>query len=207
MCNFLNKIFNFSSWNWDAISTIVLAITFVVIAIQAWATRKFTKFSVMPSASFFLRSARTMYNRANNRSDLEFPKSIPLEQKLKTLLIIRNNSRFPILFRVKIKLEIDGKRPIFLEEFWKKSLPANFEITRYPNVIDLNKYLSEKDDVGDKKVIAQIKYSYSPEFAPEIKSKTFSQTWTFDLNTYEWRGPAGIEDINISLPGEEEIKK
>ena len=210
MFDFLNKVLNWNGWNWpgwEAVSAIALTITIIVIAVQACATKKFTKFSVMPRVRFYLRSRKTAFSRSKNKLNLTLPRSMGLKEKLETLFIVLNNSEFPALLKVKIRFEINGKRGSFIKEFWKKPLPASSKISLYPNVINLERAIKEVGSIKDKKIIAHIKYAYGPEFAPEIKSKTLSQTWIFDLNKYEWRGPAGIEDINIYLPGEEKIKK
>lgn len=192
------------NWNgWEAISTIALISTIIVIAIQAHATKKFTKFSVMPSVSFVLRSRKTIYNRSSNTLDLELPESMEMKEKLKTQFIIRNNSKFPIFFKVKITFEINGKRRPPFKDYWENPLPADSEIIRYPEVVHLENFIKEIDNIKGKKIIAHIKYAYAPKFAPEVSSKTIRETWTFDLEKYEWVGPAGIRDIMIFLPGED----
>ncbi len=203
------QIINWDGWDWKgwaAISAIVLACTFIFIAKQAKATKKFTKFSVMPSASFFLRSAKTVYNRSKKRLDLELPESMEIEEKLETLFIIRNNSKFPILFKVKIIFEINNKRRSLFKDYWKKPLPANFKISKYPDVVHLENFIKEINDIEDRKITAHIQYTYAPRFAPKARPRTLLETWIFDLEKYEWKGPAGIMDINIFLPGEKKEK-
>jgi hypothetical protein len=197
-------IINWSGWNWGgwgAISAIVLAFTAIFIARQARATKIFTKYSVMPSVSFILRSLKTSVNRLKNNTDFSL-QSVGTKEKLGTSFIIVNNSTFPILFKVKIKFWINGEQRLSIREYWDKPLLVSSKINIYPNVINLEKFIEEIDHIKDKRIVAHIEYAYAPEFAPRIGSKTNLQTWIFDLKDYEWSGPAGARDINMYLPGE-----
>jgi len=205
LCYFGAQIVGWNGWGWngwEAISAIVLAVTIIIIAIQARATKKLAELSVMPHVSFTLRSKKTIHNRANNRLDLELPESMEMKEKLETLFIIQNNSKFPISFRVKTTFEINGRPRPTLKPYWDTPLPANPGVSQYPNVIRLKDFANETDDIQDKKITARIEYDYAPGFATEMRSKAMIETWIFDLKTYEWVGPAGMRDIMFFLPGE-----
>ena len=60
----LNKFFNWRGW--EGISSIVLAITFIFIAIESIATKKsanYLEHSIKPIAWFIIRSAKTLIER------------------------------------------------------------------------------------------------------------------------------------------------
>lgn len=162
------------------------------------------EFSIMPNAFFILRCQKTIYNRSGS----EFFESMTMEEKLFTQFIIQNNSKFPILFHVRIIFEVDNKQYHVNESYWKEPIHVYPGGPMYcPSVLTLNAFISEMDKIKNKEIIAHIEYTYAPRFAAEKKPKPMLENWKFDLESYEWRGPSGIQDKMIFLPGELIIPK
>lgn len=217
----ISQIINWNGWDWDgwvAISAIALVITIIVIAFQAYATKKFAKFSVMPNAFFVLRSKGAELKRKGKLGELWG--KISNKEKLDTQFIIRNNSKFPILFKVKI-IFIHNNKQLSHDHYWRKdSLHVNPRRMTCPDVINLYDVIKELENKKDKdlenvienkknndeKITANIEYKYTPRFVKEY-SKKIKDTWVFHFNTFNWIGPNGIIDENIYLPGERIDKK
>lgn len=166
------------------------------------------EFSIMPNAFFILRSKKTEYKRSSGELDLDFPGSTEIKEKLSTKFIVQNNSKFPILFHVRIIFEINGKQCSPEEYYWEKPLHVYPGGPMYcTSVLTLDTFIPKINEIKDKKIIAHIEYTYAPRFAPEKRPESMLEDWIFDLNNYEWRGPGGIQDRMIFLPGELIIPK
>lgn len=201
--------------DWVFIESIILAITAVAIGFQAYYTKKHVELSsknitlsVMPGVFFALRSLRTIYKRGGR---LDLWEIISRKEKLRTQFIIQNNSRFPVLFKVKITFRLDDKK-LPHNYYWENALHINPGTTSYPDVIHLENIITGKE-VGDeelenmikneenKEIFVDIEYKYTPRFV-EIYSESILEHWRFNLKEFIWIGPNGMKDENIYLPGE-----
>ncbi|MDO8619403.1 MAG: hypothetical protein Q7R49_05690 [Candidatus Daviesbacteria bacterium] len=177
--------------------TLISNVLLFATAIFAWrsasASAKSAKYAVMPSALFFPRSAKTICLRTNK----DFSE-LSEDEKLYTELIVLNSSKFPILFFVEVVLKSADGVKVEQKQYWKEPLHIMADgKANYPDIIKLTNFKGKHGEV-----IAEFKFSYTPRFAPKEKIATMHETWRFDLAQNIWRGPAGIEDTNILLPGE-----
>jgi len=63
----------------------------------------------------------------------------------------------------------------------------------YPNVV----FLKDIECGDNSQIIADITYSYTPEFASNIKVGPFQTRWTFDKKEKHWIGPNGVREENL----------
>ena len=199
---------NIRKINWDAISATALIVTAIVIGLQAFYTKKQAEFSAkniaflaIPGVSIFVRSLKTIYKRKQIIDDW---KILSLKEKLKTIFIVENNSKTPILLKVKITFKFKGKK-LSQDHYWKNPLSINPGIMSYPDVIHLESIITEerlgviKENGGT--ISAEIEYKYTPKFI-EAYSESIVEHRNFNLGDFEWEGPDGVKDENIYLPGE-----
>jgi len=195
--------------NWIFFESIILGITAVFIGFQAYYTGKLFELSIMPSAFFVLKSTRALLKEPNKKTLLveELLKIYSKEQLLKTQFIIKNNSKFPILFNVKITFQANHYEVVH-DNYWEDSLhvfPGQYAF--YPEVIHLEDIIRKSEgtnleekinNIKNKKIIAKIQYTYTPKVEKKYP-KTMSECWIFDLEQFRWVGPNGIIDENINL--------
>lgn len=191
----------------DIFDVIFVASMALFIALQVVYNKKLAEFTIMPSAFFTLYSAKTFARIA----EVEPPSLI--RQKLKTILVIKNNSKFPVYFKIKIIFKVDGKIMNISPHYWDETplrlLPG---CVRFPDVVHLSRALEDDKNKNDedsfnkkisgtikKAIIADIEYSCVPVLEPDIKYKTVREEWRFDLNDFIWIAPHGTRDENISL--------
>jgi len=175
---------------WEAISAVALILTIIVIAVQAVATKKYTKYLIMPNVFYFLKSI--------NQTT---PNGIK-----KSKLVIVNNSKFVILFHIYIEFRNDGEEPIFQKDYWKPkyiyAYPGKGEYEDIMNPMYGFKKIREKG-LEKINIITNIKYAYAPAFAPEDESKECEESeWIFcynpDAKKLDWKGPNGVWGSNIN---------
>ena len=201
--------------DWIFIESMVLAITAVAIGFQAYYTKKHVELSaknitlsVIPGVFFALRSLRTIYKRSGQLNSWE---TISRKEKLRTQFIVQNNSRFPVLFKVKITFRFNDKK-LFHDYYWENALHINPGAISYPDVVHLKDIIVDKEindeqleniieSKKDKEIFVDIEYQYTPK-SVEIYSEPISERWRFNLKEFIWVGPNGIRDENIYLPGE-----
>lgn len=216
-----------STVNWYAVQAIALIITAIFIAQQAYYTRKNIEVSAMPSIYFGLRSQKLkdleneykekiLLVKGQPRKEKKLKKEmerkkrainkLSIKEKIKTYFIVINNSKYPILFNVKINYEIDGK-PIahsddgYWEEKGKEPLHIFPPGMRYPDVVNLKNVSDLRNLVGNSESItAHIEYKYTPRFASEIiKYGPFQESWTYYLKESRWRGPQSVKEENLNI--------
>jgi hypothetical protein len=198
----LSGFFNLQFWSWagwNAVSSIILTLTLISIAFQSIETNRLVKFTVMPTAYFSLMSYRTYFNRTTSRQDLELPSDVNINDKLSTRFIVHNNSKFPVLFYVKINFSINGKKLPSQEYYWKKPLHVYPTRGEYPEVLRLQDFMTQINEVKGKQIVAEIQYTYAPMFASGIKADKMTEIWTFDLDKYEWSTSDGVRDCLLFL--------
>lgn len=175
-----------SIFSWEAISAIATIVMVILIYKQTKATResvrateKYTKYSVMPNAFFVMRGER---------------------------FVIQNNSKFPILFAVEIRLvgkDKNNKEVLenWQELYWSKPLfvyPGNIAAPTPLMKIDEFKKIENFTQKGT--IFAHVKYCYWPVFAPDEKSDVIDDnSWSFAFPENKWTGPNGTEEDNIRL--------
>jgi len=197
---------------WKIFSAIALIGTFIFIGVQTYLTKKQVEYSVMPNTYFILRTSKRIFLEERfkdipyqgRREELiqTILDKIPLNgDKLKTLFIVKNNSKYPILFKVKIDYKIDGKTVNSCDAYWKTPLHVYPSGMRYPEVINLEDAIQNirknNNSIQDKKIIAHIEYTYSPRFAPKMNYGTFHEEWIFNLREFRWRGPQDVKEENL----------
>ena len=181
---------SFFEWKgWEGVSSIVLAITFIYIAKQAYATQKSTKFleyQTRPITWFFLMSPQTL-----NHPDK------------KNWFFVKNESKYTIFFYYKlIGPQIDdGKRALPYNGPWQNEndpLHVYPTLMQYPDVIPiLPKELIQEAIIKDKKIRIDIHCGFAPEYAEKTRYSKASETWRFSPKEEIWEGPNGIKDTGF----------
>ena len=214
----------FWGWSgWTAIAALATAASAIVVAgtvifikrqtkfidDQAAATKALTKFTVIPQAFFFLRSARTVYNlklfyegRLPNVPDDNVPDNWSLEEKLASSLIVKNNSKFPLEFYIKINFTVQGEEQPLIHLHWEQPLLIYPEsLMGFPQIFELKSYKEKIDfSKSDKTIVGVFIYKYCPKYAKDLPSETVTEKWEFNLEKFEWlRSDGGIRDIGLAL--------
>jgi len=187
-----HQIFNPSIGLGEIISATVLAITAVILYLQVREIKKSTKYleyQTKPVAYFLIRASKNLgYSDGKN------------------ILFVKNESKFKILFYIRITLQ-SGSKTIILEEFWNKNNPLHLYpgqgFMRFPNVVQLDKFLEEEQ----KQIIANIEYKMASSYAPsEVYTDYHKEKWIY--NGRFWTGPNGLsEDGMIELLPITEIRQ
>ena len=168
-----------SIFSWEAISAIATIAMVVLIYKQTKATQesvrateKYTKYSVMPNCYFMMRG---------------------------DVFIVKNNSKFPILFAVDIQLvgieENGNKVEVSQKGYWSKPLFVYGEdvLSTASDFLKFNEFRKIPNFTQKGKIFAHIKYCYWPVFAPEEKSKEIlDDYWSFNFSENKWTGPNGV---------------
>ncbi|MCX6759445.1 MAG: hypothetical protein NT012_02690 [Candidatus Nealsonbacteria bacterium] len=207
---FIETINEFFPWDgWNTVSAIALIITAIAIGCQAYYTRKYMEFAVTPKVFFTIRSIARLELEEKFKEIINFSEREKLikeelnkksiDEKLQAYFFVKNNSKFPVLFRVKIDYKDEGRIIKHVNHYWGNPLHIYPGLMRYPGVIVLKDVIGPDKDYKGKTIIAHIMYTYSPRFAPRINYGTFSEPWCFDLEEFRWSGPEGIKEENLNI--------
>ncbi len=166
---------NLNAANWDAISTVILAITAVIIWLQTKATKDLVENDVRPvvEASFIHEKDRGTY-----------------------LQFLNKKPEIPALAWVKISFNIDGK---ILEEKFEAKL-AGLEPWRVLHPKYRTNYLPDPRKViekfGNKQIELLVELSVAPLFLPQKRTLFYSKTYRFE--NFQWIDTHwGISDIPL----------
>ena len=180
------------------ITLIVISITAIAIATQAYHTNVLAKFAYMPKVAFAVMSGKTVMKKANI-DDLN------LEDELDTLFPTHNASNFPINFDIKISLEITDETKKILSHFsWSWTVEPEQTLFAHNNF--LYNIVKEIGMDNIKDVNADIEYSYSSLSTSGLKISIKPRKWRFDLKTFEWIDPNGTRD-SVNMSYDERIKR
>ncbi len=190
---------------WEGISSIVLAISFIFIAIESIATKKSAEYlehSMKPIAWFIFRSAKTRVERGYVKKDQI--------SKYDTEFIVVNGSKFPILLYFKVSWQKDGISIPADETYWIDN-PLHIYPDRmsYTALIDLNKAVRDLGIIenSEGEIRVTIEYFFAARHSSNRKFQGLSETWRFSLKKEVWIVPNGIEDNHIFLSNDGIVQK
>lgn len=196
--------------NWYLLLEAVTAIGALIIACYQYKINQLlARYEYMPSVGFALMSGKTQHTKQQNQKELT------AEEKLKTYLLVKNNSKFPIYFWIKVVSGIkykDGnnsKKEEIFENSWRMNPGESLKghdshnilyktiLNKEPQEVNLDgKTLREK--LGNIKEITGItKVSYAPLLDKNLKFSIDEEEWKFDSSKLTWKDSRGTEDINI----------
>jgi hypothetical protein len=171
---------------WDAVSTLVLTITAIIIYLQVHETRKSTKYlaySVAPIAWLFLMSPKT------SGSD-------------KHWLFVKNESKYKVFLYYRLteaRLDNEEATPPH-DGAWDEASPIHVYpgLMQYPSVIpQLSSDLIKESKEKKKDIRIDIYYALAPDYTSEDAQPRVPETWRFDHVRDIWVGPNGIPDVGF----------
>lgn len=176
----LMKVLNFGSFVQIAILVALLWYAGETRSMKK-ATEKSTKYleyQTRPTAYFLIVSSKA----------LEYTDG-------KTLLFIKNGSKFKILFYVKITLK-SGNKICTLDNYWVKNNPLHVYPgqghMQFPDVIKLDGF----SEAERRSIIAEVEYEIAPSHVPLERYKDYyKEEWKYDGKS--WRGPNGLPEISV----------
>jgi hypothetical protein len=137
-----------------------------------------------------------------NVPDKDMPNESTLEEKLASSLIVKNNSKFPIEFHIKVNLTVQGREQPVVDLHWINPLLIYPEaLMGFPQIFDLRGYRDKIDFSKQNKTITTLfTYKFCPKYAKGLTSETVTEKWEFNLEKFEWiRCNDGLRDIGLAL--------
>lgn len=187
-------------------SLIISIVVAIFIVLQCFYNKILTDFTVMPSVGFSLRSGKTQAEKEGKDSSL-------LGNILDIRYLVKNSSKFPIDFSLKINLErkdkTSGKSSIATEYNWKfgpdegmnghdKKLLGVSIFGEGFKIEDINDTVFYERIRNIQTIIAHIEISYTHHFLKQPKNK-IKEEWTFDLENFRWKDAKQTSDENITF--------
>jgi len=208
---------NFSSYselektNWYLLLEAMTAIGALLIACYQYKINQLlARYEHMPSVGFALMSGKTQHAKEQNQRELT------AKEKLKTYLLVKNNSKFPIYFWIKIVSGIkytngnNSKKEEVFRNSWRmnpgESLKGHdgYNILyktifnkKDPQQVDLDEEKLKKGLRDIKEITGTTKISYAPLLDKNLKFSIDEEEWKFDPSKFTWKDSRGTEDINI----------
>lgn len=220
---FLFLFYTYIEINLDTLSIlhiIFVALTAIFIGLQLKYNKRLADYTILPHVYFVLISGSTLADFVKRRGERAVFENL-MQEKLFTKIFIKNNSKFPVYFWVKISLIIynrndecifnklynpTDKKPWRLPPELVSSYPAfqnilaegvlgrKYEQIRNEDESCLTLKLKEV-----KEIIAEVEVSYAPVADESLKFKIKPEKWRFELKESRWRDPQGTRDDRVGM--------